>query len=341
MVHLASASALAALADAEWTWSAARKVERTAAQNLDACTHQCRAAETRSEEAAVTAADRLRGREENARILETRQTSLHDEQDKTVRCEEALMLARQFDKEASEALQGAEAKLKKSKLKARKKQKSKKKKMKLQRAVVEAESGMKLATLELGNAQSKLGDAEVAVRVQTEVVARADRHANLAREKLDKSTAEHAAAEKAVVTALDHATKTERTRAAAAAVLQQAKESSAERKACMEAVERDATFANWPGDPRTQQLPAPFRDYEVNQEMDTFELDVGRDSVVDVFFEGLCGHVWAEAEKVTVAACIGNAFGWKPIGGPCWQRVRERMEELLAKRMEERIQDRE
>ena len=85
-------------------------------------------------------------------------------------------------------------------------------------------------------------------------------------------------------------------------------------------------------------LPAPSVT-TVNQEMDTFELDID-DNVVDIFFEGLCGHTWSKAEKITVASCIGNAFGWLPIGGPCWQDVRTRQDELLAQRFEDATSNR-
>ena len=333
-VHLASASAQAAIADAEALWSAARNVERSAAHQLKVCTQQCRAAETRSVDAANSMAGTLEEQEHRKAVLHTKHTSLQEEEDQAALCEDGLMRARQVCEEASEVLREAEAKLTKSKLKARKKQKSKKKKKKLQRAVAEAESALKLAMLELGNAESALAGAEEAVRVQTETVARAHRHANLAREKLEKATAERAAAETALASARDHGSKMESARVAAAAVLQQAEGVSAERKARTEAMEIDATFANWPGDPCTQELPRPFRDYEVNQEMDTFELNVGSDNVIDIFFEGLCGHVWTEFEKVTVAACIGNAFGWTPVGGPSWERVQDRQEELLAQRIE-------
>ena len=148
------------------------------------------------------------------------------------------------------------------------------------------------------------------------------------------------AAELALLVERDAATKAERALESAASDLQAAVRTSTKERNFIDSVERDVTFANWPGDRRARHLPAPFRDYEVNQEMDTFELDIGRDNVVDIFFEGLCGHTWSKAEKITVASCIGNAFGWLPIGGPCWQDVRTRQDELLAQRFEDATSNR-
>ena len=339
-VHFASAATLEVISDAERAWSEAKKLERIASQHLVTKTQQSRDLEMHHAEMAALVSLRLQEREQKLSTLETRQMSLHDEEGKAMLCEEVVIFGQRACEEAEEALRLAEVNQKKAKLKARKRQSSIKKKKKTMELVADADKALKLATLELGKAQSQLEKAKEALRVQRQDVQRCNRHQNLAREKLDKAIHDHVAAEKEERSAHHHAVEAGRFRAAAELALEQAKKISAERKAFVEGLERDATFANWPGDPVAQQFPAPFRDYEVNQEMDTFELDVGSDNIVDLFFEAFCGEVWAKEEKVTVAACIGNAFGWVPIGGPCWQQVREKQDELVSQRMAEGKGDR-
>ena len=236
------------------------------------------------------------------------------------------MVAQQVREETTEALQEAEAKLKKGETEDPQKAKKQEETEKLQQALVRSpkpeshcsddQCPVEIRRRRSGSEGSKRG------------LERAIRHVNLAHGKLDKVTRESKAAELALVegTPLPKLSELANPQHPICRTVRTSTKGKFHR-----CVERDVTFANWPGDRRARHLPAPFRDYEVNQEMDTFELDIGRDNVVDIFFEGLCGHTWSKAEKITVASCIGNAFGWLPIGGPCWQDVRTRQDELLAR----------
>lgn len=328
-VHFASASAIAALTECERQWSKARKEEQNAKQHFQTKLQEYVTSSSDLTNAEATVHKFMSQIEVEEGTLLTLSSSLRDAEDQVIEFEKRVLLAREKKEEKVKELQKAEEKRNLAKLKTRKKHKSKKKNAKLTEAFSEAERAVKLLKLEMENAEKTLAEAESIAKDQKNDVQQAQQRVEVSTKNIERMTNKMQIAESILKKAQDTQAKAMRVRDSAEIVFQQAETLTHERKLALDGLDRDKTFANWPGDQYAQEFPREFRDYEVNIGMETYELILGDDKIVDLYFEGLCGQVWSKEEKLKVAACVANAFGWTPIGGPCWQKVSVLKEKLL------------